>query len=40
MFRINAPLFAPLRLLAAIAGSMVWLLGALIFGGDDPAELR
>jgi len=40
MFRINAPLFAPLRLLTAVIGSIIWLVGALIFGGDEPAELR
>ena len=31
---------APLRMFAAVIGSVVWIVGALIFGGDEPMEIR
>lgn len=29
-----------LRFVSAIVGAIVWIVGALIFGGDEPAELK
>ena len=30
----------PFRMAAVAVGSLVWLIGALLFGGDDEAVLR
>jgi len=33
-------LTTPLRLVCAVIGSVIWLIGALIVGGDDAMELK
>ena len=33
-------IIGPLRIALAVIGSVIWLIGALIVGGDDEAELR
>jgi hypothetical protein len=32
--------FAPLRIALTVIGSIVWIVGALIVGGDEPMELK